>query len=185
VRCRRHLRHRHGRSKASAPSPMVCAASPAWKSKVHGPSIDLHSGIFGGAMANPVTMRSRDLAPHCMTEGRVHDRRLLRRRAAHRQTGSAGLGRAGRWRCRDAQLTGSPALFGEPGYTERERRWARPTAEVNGIGGGYQGEGSKTVIGREAFVKLSFRLVPDQNPDASSKRGGGSICASICQQASA
>jgi hypothetical protein len=71
------------------------------------------------------------------------------------------------------ELTGSPALFGEPGYTERERRWARPTAEVNGIGGGYQGEGSKTVIGREAFVKLSFRLVPDQNPGCYFEACGG------------
>jgi acetylornithine deacetylase/succinyl-diaminopimelate desuccinylase-like protein len=61
-------------------------------------------------------------------------------------------------------LTGAPELFGEPGYSERERRWARPTAEVNGMGGGYQGEGSKTVIAREAFLKLSFRLVPDQDP---------------------
>ena len=60
--------------------------------------------------------------------------------------------------------TGAPGLWGEAGYTSLERRWGRPTAEVNGIGGGYQGEGSKTVIGREAMAKLSFRLVPDQNP---------------------
>jgi len=61
-------------------------------------------------------------------------------------------------------VTGSPGLFGEPGYTSAERTWARPTAEVNGIGGGYQGEGSKTVLPAQAFVKLTFRLVPDQTP---------------------
>jgi acetylornithine deacetylase/succinyl-diaminopimelate desuccinylase-like protein len=61
------------------------------------------------------------------------------------------------------KVTGSPGLFGEPGYSSAERTWARPTAEVNGIGGGYQGEGSKTVLPAEAFAKLSFRLVPDQS----------------------
>ena len=62
------------------------------------------------------------------------------------------------------QVTGSPALDGEAGFRSAERLWARPTAEVNGMGSGYQGEGSKTVLPAEATVKLSFRLVPDQDP---------------------
>jgi acetylornithine deacetylase/succinyl-diaminopimelate desuccinylase-like protein len=134
------------------------------EAKVRGPSIDLHSGIFGGAIANPCTMAARLAASLHDPEGRVlipgfyDDVRPLQdwERTAWQTLGDG-----------DAEtlaLTGSPALFGEPGYTERERRWARPTAEVNGIGGGYQGEGSKTVIGKEAFIKLSFRLVPDQDP---------------------
>jgi acetylornithine deacetylase/succinyl-diaminopimelate desuccinylase-like protein len=134
------------------------------EAKVRGPSIDLHSGIFGGAIANPCTMAARLAASLHDPEGRVlipgfyDDVRPLQdwERTAWQTLGNG-----------DAEtlaLTGSPALFGEPGYTERERRWARPTAEVNGIGGGYQGEGSKTVIGKEAFLKLSFRLVPDQDP---------------------
>jgi acetylornithine deacetylase/succinyl-diaminopimelate desuccinylase-like protein len=134
------------------------------EAKVRGPSIDLHSGIFGGAIANPCTMAARLAASLHDPEGRVlipgfyDDVRPLQEweRTAWQTLGDG-----------DAEtlaLTGSPALFGEPGYTERERRWARPTAEVNGIGGGYQGEGSKTVIGKEAFLKLSFRLVPDQDP---------------------
>lgn len=132
--------------------------------KVHGPSIDLHSGIFGGAVANPATIAARLAASLHDEQGRVqipgfYD--AVQPLAEWERTAWAELGDG------DAEtlsLTGVPALFGEPGFTERERRWARPTAEVNGIGGGYQGEGSKTVIPREAFVKLSFRLVPDQNP---------------------
>src|SRR5207302_4655215 len=61
--------------------------------------------------------------------------------------------------------TGVPELFGETGYNSLERVWARPTIEINGIGGGYQGEGTKTVIPREAFAKLTFRLVPNQRPE--------------------
>ena len=55
-------------------------------------------------------------------------------------------------------------LFGEPGYTPRERTWIRPTLEVNGIWGGFQGEGTKTVLPNEAHAKITCRLVPDQDP---------------------
>ncbi|MEZ5386619.1 MAG: dipeptidase [Prosthecobacter sp.] len=135
------------------------------EAKVHGPSIDLHSGIFGGAIANPVTAIAQLTASMHDAEGRVkidgfYDGVLPIADWERQAWAELGDGDA-----EMLELTGSPALFGEPGYTERERRWARPTAEVNGIGGGYQGEGSKTVIGHEAFVKLSFRLVPEQDPD--------------------
>src|SRR5207244_3462794 len=61
--------------------------------------------------------------------------------------------------------TGVSELFGETGYNSVERIWARPTAEINGIGGGYQGQGTKTVIPSHAFAKLTFRLVPEQRGD--------------------
>jgi acetylornithine deacetylase/succinyl-diaminopimelate desuccinylase-like protein len=61
--------------------------------------------------------------------------------------------------------TGVPELFGEAGYNSVERIWARPTAEINGIGGGYQGQGTKTVIASHAMAKLTFRLVPEQEGD--------------------
>lgn len=134
------------------------------EARVHGPTIDLHSGIFGGAVANPATVVARLAASLHDAEGRVaipgfYDG--VRELQGWERTAWAELGDG---EAETLELTGSPALFGEPGYTERERRWARPTAEVNGIGGGWQGAGSKTVIPREAFVKISFRLVPDQDP---------------------
>lgn len=131
--------------------------------KVKGPSIDLHSGIFGGAVANPATMVARLAATLHDDDGKVaiagfYDD-VLPLQDWERDAWNA-LGDSAP---ETMQLTGAPELFGEPGYHERERRWARPTAEINGIGGGYQGPGSKTVIPREAMMKLSFRLVPEQN----------------------
>ncbi len=133
--------------------------------KLRGPKGDLHSGLFGGAVANPATAIARLVASLHTPDGKVavngfydHVRPL---EAWEHEMWSQIPAVA------DSvfvDITGSPGLFGEPGYTSAERTWARPTAEVNGIGGGYQGEGSKTVLPAEAFAKLSFRLVPDQQP---------------------
>ena len=134
--------------------------------KVTGPKMDLHSGIFGGAVQNPVTALAQLLATLHDREGRVaiagfYDRvKPLEKweREAWRKLPVDG----------DKLIreeTGVPELFGEAGYNSLERIWARPTAEINGIGGGYQGQGTKTVIASHAMAKLTFRLVPDQEGD--------------------
>ncbi len=131
---------------------------------VRGPRVDLHSGIYGGAVRNPATGVAKLAASLHDADGRVaiegfYDRvRPLEEweREAWRKLGDGDKD--------TLNQTGVPALFGETGYSSLERRRARPTAEVNGIGGGYQGQGSKTVIPREAMLKLSFRLVPGQEP---------------------
>jgi len=134
--------------------------------RVHGPSTDLHSGIFGGAVANPLTALSRLVAGLHDDAGRVlipgfYDAVTPLAPWEREAWGRLPIGDADM-----QQLTGVPALFGEAGYTSLERVWGRPTAEVNGIGGGFQGKGTKTVIGREGFAKLTFRLVPEQKPEA-------------------
>ncbi len=133
--------------------------------KVTGPASDLHSGIYGGAVANPATAVARLVASLHDTQGRVavpgfyDDVAPLAdwERAAWAKLpfGDADL----------LKVTGAPELFGEAGYSSLERVWARPTAEVNGIGGGFQGVGTKTVLPQKAFAKLTFRLVPHQRPD--------------------
>jgi len=132
---------------------------------LRGPKGDLHSGLFGGAVANPAAAIARLVASLHTPDGRVavdgfYDQvRPLENWEREMWAKVPGMADAD-----FLKVTGSPGLFGEPGYSSAERTWARPTAEVNGIGGGYQGEGSKTVLPAEAFVKLSFRLVPDQEP---------------------
>jgi acetylornithine deacetylase/succinyl-diaminopimelate desuccinylase-like protein len=131
--------------------------------KVTAPKMDLHSGVFGGAVANPITVLAQLLATLHDRDGRVaipgfYDRvKPLEKweREAWRKLPVDG----------DKLIreeTGVPELFGEAGYNSVERIWARPTAEINGIGGGYQGQGTKTVIPSHAFAKLTFRLVPEQ-----------------------
>ncbi|MEM9017260.1 MAG: M20/M25/M40 family metallo-hydrolase, partial [Verrucomicrobiota bacterium] len=133
--------------------------------KVHGPSLDLHSGVYGGAVPNPATIVSRIVASLHNDEGVVevpgfYDSVIPLESWEREMWASLPDGDAA-----TLAETGSAGLWGEAGYTALEQRWGRPTAEVNGIGGGYQGEGSKTVIPREAMAKLSFRLVPDQDPE--------------------
>jgi len=132
---------------------------------VKGPPIDLHSGIYGGAVANPATVTGELLASLHDKNRRVaiegfYDDVLPLEPWEREQWTALPDGDAA-----TMKETGVPGLLGEQGYTSLERRWGRPTAEVNGLGGGYQGEGSKTIIPSKAFAKLSFRLVPGQSPE--------------------
>jgi len=134
--------------------------------KVTGPKMDLHSGVFGGAVANPITALAQLLATLHDREGRVaiagfYDR--VKPLENWEREAWLKLPIDGDNLVREE--TGVPELFGEAGYNSVERIWARPTAEINGIGGGYQGKGTKTVIASHAMAKLTFRLVPEQEGD--------------------
>jgi acetylornithine deacetylase/succinyl-diaminopimelate desuccinylase-like protein len=134
--------------------------------KVTGPKMDLHSGIFGGAVANPATALAQLLATlhdrngHIAVPGFYDDVVPLEdweREAWKKLPLNA-----------DAEMlkeTGVKSLFGEAGFSTLERIWARPTAEINGVGSGYQGPGTKTVLPSHAMAKLTFRLVPNQKAD--------------------
>jgi acetylornithine deacetylase/succinyl-diaminopimelate desuccinylase-like protein len=132
---------------------------------VRGPSVDLHSGSYGGAVINPATALARIIASFHDASGRV---------------AIPGFYDTVRpWptdvRERITQLpfseeefrneVGAPALGGEQDYSTLERIWTRPTCEINGLLSGYTGEGAKTVLPSSAMAKVSCRLVPDQNPD--------------------
>jgi acetylornithine deacetylase/succinyl-diaminopimelate desuccinylase-like protein len=132
---------------------------------LRGPARDLHSGLFGGAVANPATAIARLVASlhdehgKVMIDGFYDDVKPLEPWEREMWAKVPGVSDEDY-----LKVTGSGSLFGEQGYSAAERAWARPTAEINGIGGGYQGEGSKTVIPAEAMAKFSFRLVPNQDP---------------------
>jgi acetylornithine deacetylase/succinyl-diaminopimelate desuccinylase-like protein len=131
---------------------------------LHGPSRDLHSGMFGGSVQNPATALAQLLARVHDAKGRItipgfyqdviplsaYERKELARlpfnRTAYRK------------------FLGVPQLFGEHGFTPDEQRAARPTFEINGLTSGYQGEGSKTIVPAWASAKITTRLVPGQQP---------------------
>jgi acetylornithine deacetylase/succinyl-diaminopimelate desuccinylase-like protein len=130
-------------------------------------SLDLHSGYFGGAVANPVDELARMLASlHDPITRRVtvpgfYDR--VRDASAEEREQIASLPYDEAALLREAG--GAPATVGEEGWSPLERMWLRPTLEINGIWGGYSGPGSKTIIPAHAGAKVSCRLVPDQDPD--------------------
>ena len=134
--------------------------------KITAAKMDLHSGVFGGAVANPITALARLLATLHDDKGRIaiegfYDKVKPLEEWERKAWGDLPIDG-------DEEIlneTGAPALFGEEGYTTLERIWGRPTAEINGIGGGYQGMGTKTVIASHAMAKLTFRLVPNQDGD--------------------
>ncbi|MGZ4982887.1 MAG: dipeptidase [Chthoniobacterales bacterium] len=132
--------------------------------KVTGPKIDLHSGVFGGALMNPLTALAKMIATLHDKNGRVAIEGF------YDKVKPLGDWEREAWRNLPVDVeaeikkeSGVSTLFGEEGYTTAERLWARPTAELNGIGGGYQGQGTKTVLPSHAMAKITFRLVPNQD----------------------
>ncbi|MQA86850.1 MAG: dipeptidase [Streptosporangiales bacterium] len=129
-----------------------------------GLSRDLHSGQFGGAVPNPLHVLADLLAGLHDDEGRVTLPGFYDRVAEITDEERGLLARLPFDEARWLATAGSRATYGEEGFTTLERLWTRPTAEVNGMWGGYTGPGGKTIIPAEAHAKVSFRLVPDQYP---------------------
>jgi acetylornithine deacetylase/succinyl-diaminopimelate desuccinylase-like protein len=132
---------------------------------LRGSSTDLHSGVFGGALANPAFVlahmltQMKDRSGHIKIPGFYDD--VVPLQDAERQAWATLPFNEKQYR----KDFGVPKLHGEPGYTTLERTWARPTFEVNGLLSGFTGEGAKTVLPATAMAKVSMRLVPNQEPD--------------------
>ncbi|MFN3952697.1 MAG: dipeptidase [Thermaurantimonas sp.] len=133
--------------------------------EVTGPNRDLHSGLYGGAVPNPINILAKMIASLHDDNNRITipgfyddvvelsaEERAMMAEAPHNDE-------------EFKKSIGLKNIWGEKGYTTPERTSIRPTLDVNGIWGGYTGEGAKTVIPSKAFAKISMRLVPNQNPD--------------------
>ncbi|MCA9913235.1 MAG: M20/M25/M40 family metallo-hydrolase, partial [Anaerolineae bacterium] len=132
---------------------------------VKGPKQDLHSGMFGGTVHNPVQALAEIIAQLHKPDGSVavpgfYDD--VRELSEEDREDIAQIP----WDNIDwSEATGAPVPWGEDGYTLRERVGARPTLEINGMGGGYFGDGFKAIVPAKAVAKISCRLVADQRPD--------------------
>lgn len=131
---------------------------------VTGSSLDLHSGTWGGLVQNPANALALILASLRHPDGRVAVPGFYDQVRSLTEVERAEFARMPLDEREMAESIGVPRLFGEPGYLPLERRGARPTLDVNGLWGGFQGEGSKTIIPAHAHAKLSCRLVPDMDP---------------------
>ncbi len=131
---------------------------------VEGPDHDLHSGTYGGTIANPIHALTRILDSMHDRDGRVTIEGFYDDVRPLSDEERAQIARVPFDEVQYLKETGAQGLFGEPGFTCYERAWARPTLEVNGIYGGFQGEGMKTVLPSTAHVKITCRLVADQDP---------------------
>lgn len=131
--------------------------------EVTGPNRDLHSGVYGGAVANPINILSKMIASMHDEKGRVtipgfYDK-VAQLSAADREAINKAPFSLDNYK-KDLNIDD---VKGEDGYTTVERTGIRPTLDVNGIWGGYTGEGAKTVLPSKAYAKISMRLVPDQD----------------------
>lgn len=133
--------------------------------EVTGPNRDLHSGLYGGAVANPINILTKMIASlhdennHITIPG-FYDKVIEATEEERTEMAKAPFSLEDYKKTLDIE-----EVYGEKGYTTNERNSIRPTLDVNGIWGGYTGEGAKTVIASKAFAKISMRLVPDQHPD--------------------
>jgi acetylornithine deacetylase/succinyl-diaminopimelate desuccinylase-like protein len=131
---------------------------------VEGPDHDLHSGTYGGTIANPIHALIRILDSMHDRDGRITVEGFYDDVRALSAEEKAQIAQVSYKESEYLRETGSIGVFGEPGFTTYERAWARPTLEINGIYGGFQGEGLKTVLPTTAHAKISCRLVADQDP---------------------
>lgn len=131
---------------------------------VHGPSHDLHSGIFGGVIHNPANALAELIAGMHDAHGKVTLPGFYDRVFKMSDEDRAELARLPIDDKHFLDITEVPGLNGEEGFTANERTGARPTLDVNGMISGFTGEGSKTIIPAWAMAKISMRLVPDQDP---------------------
>ena len=131
--------------------------------EVTGPNRDLHSGLYGGAVANPINLLTKMIASlhdknnHITIPGFYDDVEKLSKKEREKMA-EAPFSLENYKKALDID-----AVYGEKGYSTNERNSIRPTLDVNGIWGGYIGEGAKTVIASKAFAKISMRLVPNQD----------------------
>ncbi len=130
-----------------------------------GAAKDLHSGRHGGGVANPLHAMAQLVAGLHDASGRVAVAGFYDRVRELTPAERAAIAALPFDEKKYLDQIGAPAVFGEPGYSTLERQWTRPTLELNGMWGGYQGPGGKTVIPSEAHAKITCRLVADQDPD--------------------
>jgi len=131
---------------------------------VEGPDHDLHSGIYGGTIANPIHALAHIIDSMHDADGRVTVEGFYDEVRSLTDEERAQMACVPFEEAEYLRETGAPCLFGEAGFTSYERAWARPTLEINGIYGGFQDQGIKTVLPSTAHAKITCRLVADQDP---------------------
>ena len=151
--------------RASEPSLTVATRGIAeLEFTLTGAAKDLHSGRHGGGVANPLHAMAQLVASLHRPDGRIAIDGFYDTVGELRANERAAIAALPFDEAAYLAQIGAPAGFGEAGYTMLERQWTRPTLEINGMWGGYEGPGQKTVIPSEAHAKITCRLVPDQDP---------------------